>query len=159
MGVAGQYQRDYTGSADLFDISATLFEGHIDYKHASGFGLRALYARWDIGDDNSPFPGSHPATIDADELVGWYVEPAYRFNAPFNIWGDVGIFMRYSQWDERNQLAGAAFKYEEFNQYVTGINWWPHENVVFKFDYQFEDADGPVDRLLDGVNLGVGYQF
>jgi len=159
VGLSGQYQRDYTGASDLFDIPATLFEGHIDYKHSSGLALRALYARWDIDGDNAPFPGVDPGAIDADEITGWYIEPAYRFKAPFNLWGDIGLFARYSRWDERNQLGGAAFKYEEFSHFVTGINWWPHDNVVFKFDYQNEDADGPADRVLDGINLGVGYQF
>ena len=41
VGISGQYQSDMTGTADAFDVDATLFEGHIDYKHASGFGLRA----------------------------------------------------------------------------------------------------------------------
>ena len=159
IGVSGQYQRDFTGASDLFDIPATLFEGHIDYKHTSGLGLRALYARWDIDGDNLPVPGADPDAIDADELVGWYVEPAYRFKAPLNLWGEVGVFVRYAEWDERNQLGGAAFKYERYSSVTTGINWWPHENVVFKFDYQDEDADGPVDRVLDGINLGIGYQF
>jgi hypothetical protein len=42
---------------------------------------------------------------------------------------------------------------------VIGFNWWPHNNLVFKFDYQWEDADGNVDALRDGFNLGMGYQF
>ncbi|MDX1519533.1 MAG: porin, partial [Gammaproteobacteria bacterium] len=68
VGVSGQYQRDYTSAGDLFEVPATLFEGHIDYKHSSGFGLRALYARWDIDDDSTPFPGLDADAIDADEL-------------------------------------------------------------------------------------------
>ncbi|MCG8324491.1 MAG: OprO/OprP family phosphate-selective porin [Thiotrichales bacterium] len=158
VGVSGQYQRDYTSAGDLFDIPATLFEGHVDYKHSSGLALRALYARWDIDDDSSPFPGAGVDAVNADELSGWYVEPSYRTASPFGIWGDVGVFVRYSQWDERNRIGG-GHRFEEFTRWVTGINWWPHDNVVFKFDYQNEHADDPVDRLLDGVNLGVGFQF
>jgi hypothetical protein len=154
-GVAGQYQRDYTGTADSFDIDATLFEGHIDWKHNSGFGLRALYARWDIGDDN---PGADPDAIDADTIAGWYIEPAYRFKSPGRIPGELGIFARYSQWDERNQISG-NHRFEEFTSIVTGLNWWPTETVAFKFDYQDESADGIVDKEYAGINLGLGYQF
>ena len=78
VGVSGQYQSDITGTADAVDIDATLFEGHVDWKHESGFGLRALYARWDMGDDT----GINPVVVDADTLAGWYVEPAYRFRLP-----------------------------------------------------------------------------
>lgn len=155
VGVSGQYQADITGTADAFDIGATLLEGHVDYKHRSGFGLRALYARWDLDDDN----GLDPATFNADTLDGWYVEPAYRFSLGADRLGDLGIFARYTQWDERNRLGGAAFRYEEFDEFKLGMNWWPTPNVAFKFDVQWQDADNAVDRTLDGFNLGVGYQF
>ena len=154
IGVTGQYQTDITGTADNIDIDATLFESHIDYKHHSGFALRALYARWDMDGE----PGLDPALVNADDLAGWFIEPAYRFSLGQRL-GDLGIFARYSQWDERNQLGGAAFRYEEFDQFTVGFNWWPHYNVAVKFDLQWEDADNPVDRTFDGFNLGIGYQF
>lgn len=155
LGVSGQYQSDITGTADAFDISATLFEGHVNWKHASGVGLRALYARWDMGDDN----GLDPATVNADTLEGWYIEPAYRFGLAHSMLGEAGVFVRYSVWDERSRSNSTAFPYEEFQQLTVGLNWWPHDNVVFKLDAQWQDADGPVDRVLDGINLGLGYQF
>jgi hypothetical protein len=153
VGVSTQYQSDITGTADSLDISATLFEGHVDYKHSSGLGLRALYARWDMEDGGV----GGPETFNADTLQGWYVEPAYRFGVPGRIPGDLGIFARYENYDERNQLTPSRF--ENFDRYVAGMNWWPHPNVVFKFDVQKEEADGQVARLLDGFNLGLGYQF
>lgn len=154
IGISGQYQADITGTADSAEIEATLFEGHIDWKHESGFGLRALYARWDIGDDI----GVDPAMVSADTLDGWYIEPAYRFNVGRNRWGDVGVFARYSRWDERNGIS-SDFKFEEFEQFAFGLNWWPHHNLAFKFDYQWEDADADVDALRDGFNLGIAYSF
>ena len=72
--------------------------------------------------------------------------------------GELGIFARYSSWDERNRVDG-AHRFENFEQLSLGFNWWPHANLALKFDAQFEQADGPVDRVLDGINLGLGYQF
>ena len=37
-----------------------------------------------------------------------------------------------------------------------GINYWPHEDVVFKADYQAQNSDA---GNKDGFNIGVGYQF
>ena len=153
VGVSGQYQADITGTADDIDIDATLFEAHIDWKHRTGFGLRALYARWDYSDD----PLLDPETFDADTLEGFYIEPAYKFRMPGRL-GEFGVFGRYSTWDERNRISG-AHRFEKFDQFTAGLNWWPHPNMAFKFDVQFEDADDPVDRVLDGINLGIGYQF
>ena len=154
LGISGQYQSDITGTADAFDISATLFEGHVNWKHSTGIGLRALYARWDIGSDN----GLDPGVFNGDNLEGWYVDPAYRFNLPGFMLGELGVFARYSQWDERNRIGGAHM-FEEFDQFIVGFNWWPHSNIAIKFDAQFDDAEGPVDSMLDGINLGIGYQF
>jgi len=155
IGLSGQYQSDITGTADAFDIDATLFAGHIDWRHTSGFGMRALYARWDMDADN----GLDPAAFNADTLAGWYIEPAYRFEFPSNKLGNAGIFARYSRSDERNRLSGAAFRYEEFEQITVGFNWWLNQNLALKFDAQWEQADGTVDRSFDGINLGLGYQF
>ena len=153
VAVAGQYQSDITGTLDNFDIDAYLLESHVDYRHASGLGLRALYARWEMFADG----GLDPALVGADRLDGWYLEPSYRFNLGGHTLGDMGVFARYSVWDERNGIT--VFRYQEFDQVVVGLNWWPHPNVAVKFDYQWEDADGNVDALRDGFNLGIGYQF
>jgi hypothetical protein len=155
LGVSAQYQRDYTGTADDVDIDAKLVEAHVDWKHRSGFGLRALYARWDLGRDGSVDPGA----VNADDLTGWYIEPAWRFRLPGEILGELGVFARYSEWDERNLLPALDFRYEEFRQLMLGFNWWPHPNVVFKFDAQWEHAGKQVDQALDGINIGIGYQF
>ena len=154
VGLSGQYQSDMTGTADNFDVDATLFEGHIDYKHASGFGLRALYSRWDI---------DAPTGINYTQssIDGWYIEPAYRFKAPGFIPGEIGVFTRYAEWDAiggsgSNVPDGTYVQYESWH---VGTNWWPHSNVAFKFDYQNESGDSRADKLLDGFNLGLAYQF
>ena len=151
------YQADYTGTADAAHADAWLFETHIDWRHNSGFGLRALYARWDLGDDTSA--GLDPSVVGAATLDGWYVEPAYRFSSAAVIPGELGIFLRYQQWDERNGLGGTSYRFEQYDQLNVGLNYWPHPQVVLKVDAQWQDAGGPVAIERDGFNLGVGYQF
>jgi hypothetical protein len=152
VGVSGQYQSDMTGTADSFDVDATLFEGHVDYKHASGFGLRALYSRWDI---------DAPSGIiySQNSIDGWYVEPAYRFRAPGFIPGEIGVFTRYAEWDARGQGTVPDGTYVQYESWNVGTNWWPHPNVAFKFDYQNESGDNRAGVIHDGFNLGLGYQF
>ena len=154
LALSGQYQADYTGTADNLDGSAFLVETHLEYRHASGLALRALYARWELGDDRSD--GLAPGLRGAETLSGWYVEPAYRFSVARLMPGDLGLFGRYSRWDQRDQL---GLLFQEFERIDLGMNYWPHPDVVFKFDVQREEADDPVDRLLSGFNLGLGYRF
>ncbi len=152
VGLSGQYQSDMTGTADAFDVDATLFEGHIDYKHESGFGLRALYSRWDIDAPTG-------ITYTQNNIDGWYVEPAYRFRAPGVIPGEIGIFTRYAEWDARGQGTVPDGTYVQYESWNVGTNWWPHPNVAFKFDYQNESGDDRAGTIHDGFNLGLGYQF
>ena len=130
-----QHQTDITQGE--LDADANLFSAHAIYN-TGAFGLRALYASWDIG-------GAEAAAFGRDEQSGYFIEPSYRINENF------GIFASFSSWDNN---AGDAADTEK-DQTNFGINYWPHENVVFKFD--LESRGGAQDG--DGFNVGVGYQF
>lgn len=135
-----QYQEDITQSLDSTAGSATLFEAHAVIERGA-FGLRALYATWDLDGDG-------PKSIGADEQTGWYIEPSYQINDNF------GIFARYNEWDN----AAGNSSDTEYEQIDLGINWWPHKDVVVKLDYQNQEA--PKGKTeLDGINVGLGYQF
>lgn len=135
--VAGtfQYQDDVT--QDALGIDATLFELHTAIDKG-GFGLRALYARWELS-------GDEPAAIGRDEQDGFYVEPSFKFN------GKLGVFARYSEWDNTGGSADDTTK----EQTDFGFNYWLLPNVVVKADYM--DQGGAADD--SGFNLGFGYSF
>jgi len=138
LGGAVQYQRDITQGTDLTAGSATLLETHAVWS-ANAVSVRALYASWDLS-------GTGPKSIGADEQSGWYIEPSYKINPQF------GIFARQSSWDNQANSSNDT----ENTQTDVGFSYWPHEDVVVKFDYQQRDKAGTND---DGFNLGVGYQF
>jgi hypothetical protein len=135
-----QYQSDITQGNDSSADDAWLFEAHTDIQRGP-YGLRALYARWDLN-------GNGPEAVGADEQSGFYIEPSYKLT------DTVGIFARYNQWDNQ---AGNGSDTEQ-KQYDLGVNYWPHPDVVLKADIQSQDNEG--DRKNDnGFNLGVGFQF
>ncbi len=135
-----QYQENIGQSLDSDIGSATLFETHAVIERGQ-FGLRALYATWDL-------EGDGPESIGADEQTGWYIEPSFRINNHF------GLFARYNEWDN---TAGSSTD-SEYQQFDIGVNWWPHKDVVVKVDYQDQDAPAGSTEL-DGVNVGLGYEF
>ncbi len=154
IGAAVQYQSDITQGKFTESIPAWLFEGHLDYRYR-GFGLRALYARWELEEGPA---GTGPKAISADRQAGWYLEPSYRFALPGGLVpGELGVFGRYSVYDARNEQA--VLRYVTYAQSNVGLNWWPHPGVVFKFDYQWQEVDDLVKKSYDGFNLGLGYQF
>ncbi|HFQ14502.1 MAG TPA: porin [Gammaproteobacteria bacterium] len=140
VGAAIQRQSDITQSTDSSAGSATLLSAHLVWQ-VSQFTLRSVYATWDLS-------GSGPASAGADEQTGWYVEPSWKFTPEF------GVFARASQWDNRVN-SGTDTQYDQID---VGFNYWPHENVVLKVDYQDQSAPNGEDEY-DGINLGVGYQF
>ena len=150
LGVTGQYQTDISqSSGNDGSIDATLLETHADLRRG-GWGLRALYARWDLD-------GSAAEAIGRDKQYGWYIEPSYRFDVPFGYdgEGEMGIFARYNKWDNN---AGISASTTETEQTDIGVNYWPIENVVLKADMAF--IDGPTASDDDEIlNLGVGWAF
>ncbi|MGS0680286.1 porin [Shewanella sp. 125m-7] len=138
LAATAQYQSDLTqGAAGVENAAATLLTAHAIYS-IQDFTVKALYAQWDID-------GKEAKALGRNEQNGWYIEPSYRINESF------GVFARYNEYDNN---AGNS---EDTNveQTNVGINYWLHENVVFKADY--ESVGGAKDA--DGFNLGVGYQF
>lgn len=145
-GIAGvelaatvQYQQNITQGFDN-DASAWLYEAHADIQRGA-FGLRALYAMWDID-------GSGAKAAGADRQEGFYIEPSYKITPR------LGVFARYNQYD--NAAGNSADTQKK--QYDVGINYWPHPDVVLKADYQKQDNESNTGEK-DGFNLGVGYQF
>mgnify|MGYP003702095983 FL=1 len=136
-----QYQQDVTQGNDPTAGDAWLYEAHADIQRGA-FGLRALYAMWDLD-------GSGPKAIGADEQTGFYIEPSYRISPEW------GVFARYNQWDNQ---AGSNGNDTEKKQYNAGVNFWPHPDVVLKADAQQQDNEG-TSKNDNGFNLGIGYQF
>lgn len=144
LAVTGQYQEDISQSTGIDDHSATLVETHAVYN-SGGFGLRALYAQWDID-------GSEVAALGRDDQYGFYVEPSYTFDVTET--DRLGFFARYNEYDTS---AGDDIDSVE-KQYDVGFNYWPHPDVVLKADVAFVDAPpGGIDDEI--INLGIGFTY
>lgn len=132
-----QLQEEITQGAAADSSSATLAELHAIYQIAN-FSVRALYAEWNI--DGAGFEAG-----GRDSQQGWYVEPSYKFTEKF------GAFVRFSSWNN-----SAGLDTTDANEVTDfGINYWLHERVVLKADYQ--DAGDYNDN--DSLNLGLGWSF
>ncbi len=144
LAASAQYQEDIAQSTLPGEkADAIMTTVHADWRKG-GFGLRALYARWDIN-------GATAAGLGRDEQFGYYIEPSYRF-ALGDGKQELGFFARYSVVDN---VAGDNADSE--NHYTdVGVNYWPHPQVVLKADVQFAELPTANNETL---NLGVGFQF
>ena len=129
------YQADITQGLVPGAGAGTLVEAHASLA-VGAFAFKALGARWLLD-------GPAPAALAKDEQQGAYLEGAWK---PASAWG---VFLRYAEWDTGGVGDTAR------NQVSAGVNWWPHEDVVVKFDVQ----DQGLAADDDGFNLGIGYRF
>jgi len=134
-----QYQQDITQGT--LGVDATLFETNLQYK-INGFGLKALYARWDLNDKVNAIAAGR------EEQTGYFIEPSYRFGQN----NQFGVFGRFSNWDNN---AGNDNSNDDIDQFDIGFNYWLTPLVVFKADYQDQSGVGNDD----GFHLGMGYSF
>ena len=141
LGATIQYQAGLGQGNYDEDVDAMLYSAHVAYRNGP-FGLRALAAAWDIDD------AINEVKAGANEQNGWYIEPSWL------VMRNLGIFARYSEWDN---LAGSDGE-TDISEWDVGVNYWLVENVVFKADYQWQDAPPGQDEL-EGFNLGVGFTY
>jgi len=140
LAISAQYQQNMGQG-----LVAGLDDGNLIETHAiwstGPFTLKALYARWDID-------GTAIEAAGADKQKGFYLEPSYKVSEK------LGLFARFNQWDNK---AGSNASDSEKEQWDIGVNYWPHEDVVIKADYQYQNNDDGKDQ--NGLNIGLGYQF
>ena len=122
-----QNQSDMDQIANSAIGSGNLLEAHAIYTLGK-LKLTALTASWNIN-------GMY-------NTKGSLLEASYKFNPQW------GIFARQNNWNTDSN--------GERQQFNTGVNYWPHEDVVFKFDLQQQNATAGDN---DGFNVGIGYQF
>ena len=134
------YQTDINQQDQSITNRATLFSGHIDWKHQNGFGLRALYAQWNL---------DH-AVSTVKKHYGYYIEPAYRFTLP-KTFGELGIFTRFSDLEY-----GRDGILQDQKDITIGINYWPIDKFAFKMDWIDRETNNRDEKSL---NLGLGYAF
>lgn len=143
LALSTQYQQDIGQGLVAGLKSANLIETHAIWS-TGPFTLKALYAAWDID-------GTAVKASGADKQRGFYLEPSFRISEQF------GVFTRFNQWDNKAGSNSGSAADSEKQQWDIGINYWPHEDVVIKADYQYQNNDDGKEQ--NGLNIGLGYQF
>lgn len=143
LSVSAQHQQNMGQGLVAGLDSGNLIETHAIWS-TGPFTLKALYAAWDID-------GSAVKAAGADQQKGFYVEPSYKLSE------QLGVFARFNQWDNKAGSNSGSAENSEKEQWDFGVNYWPHEDVVIKADYQYQNNDDGKDQ--NGLNIGLGYQF
>ena len=147
---SGYYGEIDQGTSALNGTSTLIWETHAIYEMGN-IELTAFYAQTQTS--NADKVAIANAASAASKTSGYYVNIAYNIGkwTPFYRNESYNTFLSGFDSTGSVQVAGKAN-----NINVAGINYRPHEQVVIKADYLFEDAKG-VNK--DRLELGVGYLF
>lgn len=141
VGASVTYQSDISEASS--DDSAILSSAHFIYD-TGGFALRGMVANWSF-DFDSPTTGE-----SIDNQYGYFIEPSYKWT--FDNGMAVGVFGRALYFENEDRPEGQT-------EYQVGVNFWPTEHTVIKFDYAKEDQHNSANGDRDVYNFGVGYAF
>jgi hypothetical protein len=139
----------------------TLWDAHARWQPGR-FDLQAVYARGHVGDAaginavRDAFNQANGTTLAfvPSAFYGWYVQGAYK------VWQHESMslvpFARYEYYNTQSSMpAGFASDPANANHvFTTGLNFYPHPQVVIKADYQRY-----TDRDNNRFDLGLGYMF
>ena len=143
LAVSAQHQQNMGQGLVAGLESGNLIETHAIWS-TGPFTVKALYAAWDIN-------GAAVKAAGANEQRGFFLEPSYKISDQF------GLFARFNQWDNKAGSNSGDAADTEKEQWDIGVNYWPHERVVIKADYQYQNNENGKEQ--NGLNIGLGYQF
>ncbi|WP_304545257.1 porin [Sulfurimonas microaerophilic] len=132
-------------SGDETSSRTTISDLHLDYKQ-SGFRLYGVYSQVDRS--------------DAEDINATAVESAYGgyLNASFDILSLTNssdmlpLFVQYEQLSPQDKLADGTGN-ESTKITTVGLNYFPHEQVVIKFDHAMQKG-GFGDSDTTSISLG-----
>ena len=96
----------------------------------------------------------------ARQIRGFYFEGSYLV-LPRSFEHDLGLFLRYENFDTQFQMDEGNVKIPEFDRdaWVVGANYWLDPDVVLKVDYSHVRTQSEVVPGPRSFNLGIGWWF
>ena len=164
-GQSGQEQRFSGGTFDgelLPDMMTHIYEVHAQYK-GGGFSFRGLWSEAfvdEAGAFNRITGGAGASANLASRMQGWYVEGAYDILPLFlESRASLEPFFRFESVDTQHKVPDGTVRdaTQDANIYVTGLQFKPIPQVVFKLDYRnFDVRQGGRANEIQAL---VGYVF
>ncbi len=158
-GYWGDTGNDFVGEVDAQLI---MFDARAQYQRGP-FHARALFAYTHLSDarELNTTLGRPVGAPIAELMLGGYAEVAY------DVWpmltGDEGKalepFFRMEYVDTQAEIP-EGFTANERNQYLVftpGVNFYPHPNVVLKFEYR--NLSPQSGNRPDELSVGIGFAF
>ena len=96
----------------------------------------------------------------AEGMRGFYLEGATSL-LPLRFPHELVGFYRYENFDTQYRMPSGFFPLRQFDRsaHVMGFSYFPHPDVVLKFDYNIMLNASQIVEALNRWNIGIGWWF
>lgn len=146
-----------------FEVPVRLVEADVRYAR-DRIELRSQFVQTGIGnaatlnDAGARTAGVAPNIARA--MRGFYGEAGYRVISGHPR-GDVGLFVRYENFDTQFRMPTGYVPLPEFDRdaWVFGVTYWPDADIAIKADFVALRNQSGVVRAPNSFNVGLGWWF
>ena len=69
------------------------------------------------------------------------------------------LFYQYEQYNPVKEIANGTSTYSDITAHTFGINYFPHEQVVLKAEYQIKDDKNVQSEKIKTASVSFGFIF
>ena len=136
------------------DLNMFIYEIHAAYKK-NGLFANALWTQASLSGADK-IPGS---TV-AKKAEGGYANIGYNFFRHIPQTSiNMPLFYQYEQYNPVKEIANGVSTYSDITAHTFGINYFPHEQVVLKAEYQIKDDKNVQSEKIKTASVSFGFIF
>ena len=145
------------GTSEKSDI--LMYDAHIDYK-VNAFRLYGVYT--ETSHSNVDAIAAATAGSVVEKANGGYVNASFDVLSLTSLEYKMPLFVQYESVNARASVVGAVAS-DAVNTTTVGINFFPHEQVVFKLDYAMASSSYKTYKdsadSSDTISASLGFIF
>ncbi|BCD59802.1 MULTISPECIES: outer membrane beta-barrel protein [unclassified Nitratiruptor] len=151
VGGSFYYGSGSNAKTNVPDTSLFIYDLHAMYQK-DAFMFRGLFTQAFLDNAKNIAPSA------PKKAQGYYL------NAEYDVLSLVGssfrlpVFIQYENYNPVKETANGQNEMNDIENWTFGFNFYPHEQVVLKADYQIKDNNDGSDKV-DTVSLGLGFIF
>jgi len=152
VGVSAYYgngSNDHTGNVN--GTSLFIYDLHAIYRYEA-MTIKGLFTQAMLHDAEKIGPNA------VEEAEGYYITAEYDIMSHFNGTYRLPIFVQYENYNPVKETVSGIGELEDIENITIGLNFYPHEQVVLKADYQIKDSNNGNDDEKT-LSVGIGFIF
>ncbi|WOE70782.1 outer membrane beta-barrel protein [Hydrogenimonas thermophila] len=152
VGVSAYYGNG--SNRDIDNVNGTslfIYDLHAIYRYEA-VTLKGLFTQAMLDDAEKIGPDA------VEEAEGYYLTAEYDIMSHFNNKYRLPIFVQYENYNPVKETVSGIGELDDIENITFGLNFYPHEQVVLKTDYQIKDRNDGSDEE-ETLSVGIGFIF